>query len=175
MAKTRPPHPPNGIGYFDIAGPNVSALRDFYSAVFKWSIDPQGVGCALVRTPDGSVDGALVEQQTASLTIGVVVPDLAGALRAAERNAGEVVMPATDNGWVTKAQLRDPAGNVITLIQEKNYGVPLGRHLSGARRPGASHVRIRLRRRTTGDGRSGATLRLVDCKRIGPPQSPPED
>ena len=117
MAKTRPPHSPNAIGHFDIAGPNLSALRDFYSAVFRWSIEPQGDGYALVRTPDGSVDGALVEQQTASLTIGVVVPDLAEALRVAERNAGVVVLPATDNGWVTKAQLRDPAGNVLTLIQ----------------------------------------------------------
>jgi len=26
-------------------------------------------------------------------------------------------MPATDNGWVTKAQVSDPAGNLVTLIQ----------------------------------------------------------
>jgi hypothetical protein len=26
-------------------------------------------------------------------------------------------MPATDNGWVHKAQVRDPAGNLLTLIQ----------------------------------------------------------
>jgi predicted enzyme related to lactoylglutathione lyase len=28
------------------------------------------------------------------------------------------VMPVTDNGWVRKAQVADPAGNIITLIQE---------------------------------------------------------
>jgi hypothetical protein len=27
-----------------------------------------------------------------------------------------VVMPATDNGWVVKAQVADPAGNLVTLI-----------------------------------------------------------
>jgi hypothetical protein len=26
-------------------------------------------------------------------------------------------MPPTDNGWVVKAQIRDPAGNLLTLIQ----------------------------------------------------------
>jgi hypothetical protein len=26
-------------------------------------------------------------------------------------------MPPTDNGWVTKAQVTDPAGNIVTLIQ----------------------------------------------------------
>lgn len=27
------------------------------------------------------------------------------------------VMPPTDNGWVTRAQVKDPAGNVLTLVQ----------------------------------------------------------
>jgi hypothetical protein len=31
---------------------------------------------------------------------------------------GDVVMPVTDNGWVRKAQVRDPAGNILTLIQK---------------------------------------------------------
>jgi len=26
-------------------------------------------------------------------------------------------MPPTDNGWVAKAQLQDPAGNLVNLIQ----------------------------------------------------------
>ena len=27
-------------------------------------------------------------------------------------------MPPTDNGWVVKAQVRDPAGNTLTLIEQ---------------------------------------------------------
>jgi predicted enzyme related to lactoylglutathione lyase len=52
------------------------------------------------------------------LTIGIVVPSLDGALEAIVPNGGTVVMPRTDNGFVTKAQVADPAGNRITLIQE---------------------------------------------------------
>ena len=44
--------------------------------------------------------------------------DLLGWKVEAERLGGEVVMPPTDNGWVVKAQVRDPAGNVLTLIQQ---------------------------------------------------------
>jgi predicted enzyme related to lactoylglutathione lyase len=71
----------------------------------------------MVATPDGGPNGALVEAETASLTLGVVVPDLEGALRAAEAEGGAVAMPVLDNGWVRKAQIRDPAGNLLTLIQ----------------------------------------------------------
>ena len=35
----------------------------------------------------------------------------------AGRAGGAVVMEPTDNGWVTKAQVTDPAGNVVTLIE----------------------------------------------------------
>jgi predicted enzyme related to lactoylglutathione lyase len=31
---------------------------------------------------------------------------------------GAITMPATDNGWVRKGQVRDPAGNILTLIQK---------------------------------------------------------
>jgi predicted enzyme related to lactoylglutathione lyase len=51
------------------------------------------------------------------LTFGVVVADLDGALDLAVREGGRVVLPKTDNGWVSKAQIADPAGNVLTLIQ----------------------------------------------------------
>lgn len=110
-------HIRNGIGHFDIAGPDTRTLQDFYAAVFAWEVAEQGPGYALVKTPEGAPDGAVVEAGEASLTIGVVVPDLDRALAAAEARGGRVVMPATDNGWVAKAQVADPAGNVVTLIR----------------------------------------------------------
>jgi predicted enzyme related to lactoylglutathione lyase len=48
--------------------------------------------------------------------VGVVVPDLDAAVAAAEAAGGTVVMPPTDNGWVVKAQVEDPAGNRMSLI-----------------------------------------------------------
>lgn len=110
-------HTPNGIGHFDIAGPDIAPLSSFYGAVLGWQVTPRGPGYAMVATPEGSPNGALVEAEEASITIGVVVPDLNAALNSAEANGGSVAMPLTDNGWVKKAQVRDPAGNLLTLIQ----------------------------------------------------------
>ncbi len=113
----RKPHAPNGIGHFDIAGPELAPLTKFYASLFGWDVSPAGPGYAMVATPEGSPNGAIVETETASLTFGVVVPDLDAALLAATREGGAVVLPKTDNGWVRKAQIADPAGNVLTLIQ----------------------------------------------------------
>ena len=114
MSKT---HTLNGIGHFDIAGPDLAPLSTFYSTVLGWQVTPRGPGYAMLTTPEGGPNGALFEAETASLTIGIVVPDLTAALSSAEANGGSVAMPLTDNGWVKKAQVRDPAGNLLTLIQ----------------------------------------------------------
>jgi predicted enzyme related to lactoylglutathione lyase len=112
------PHVRFGIGHFDVSGPSIAALAPFYEAVFGWQVQPRGPGYAMLNTPAGSPNGALVEASEAALTIGVVVPDLAAALAQAEQQAGSVAMPITDNGWVRKAQVRDPAGNLLTLIEQ---------------------------------------------------------
>jgi len=108
---------PNSIAHFDVAGPDPGALGEFYRSVFDWRIDEQGPGYSLIFTPEGTPDGAVVEASSPSLTVGVVVPDLAAAVEAAGRAGGAVVMEPTDNGWVTKAQVTDPAGNLLTLIE----------------------------------------------------------
>jgi predicted enzyme related to lactoylglutathione lyase len=113
----RKPHTPNGFGHFDIAGPDIGPLTSFYSKLFGWDVTPQGPGYAMVATPEGGPNGAIVETETASLTFGVVVPDLDKALAMAAAEGGMVVLPKTDNGWVKKAQIADPAGNTLTLIQ----------------------------------------------------------
>ena len=105
----------NEIGHFDVAGPDIGALKPFYETVFGWRVELMGPGYAQVHTP--GVGGALVESPAASLTVGVVVPDLDRALEAAVQGGGSVVMPRTDNGWVVKGQVADPAGNRVTLIQ----------------------------------------------------------
>ncbi|MEO1060477.1 MAG: VOC family protein [Actinomycetota bacterium] len=106
------------IVHVDITGPQEAPLHEFYAELLGWEVRPMGPGYALVSTPDGSPDGALVEGEQAGVTIGVAVPDLAAAVANAERIGGSVVMPPTDNGWVHKAQVTDPAGNVLTLIED---------------------------------------------------------
>jgi predicted enzyme related to lactoylglutathione lyase len=107
---------PNSIAHFDVFGPEPEALHAFYGSVFGWEIDVKGPGYALIHTPEGAPDGAVVEAERGSLCVGVVVPDLDAAVAAAEAAGGTVVMPPTDNGWVVKAQVADPAGNRVSLI-----------------------------------------------------------
>jgi predicted enzyme related to lactoylglutathione lyase len=107
----------NAIVHFDICGPHEAAVHTFYRDLLGWKVDPQGPGYALVETPSG-LRGSIVDAEAAQLTLGVGIADLAAAVTEAERLGGTVVMPPTDNGWVVKAQVRDPAGNVLTLIQQ---------------------------------------------------------
>jgi predicted enzyme related to lactoylglutathione lyase len=119
MHTQRPkPHVAFGIGHVDVAGPSLAALTPFYEQVFGWTVQPRGPGYAALITPDGSANAALVEQAEPAVTVGVVVPDLAATLALAVGQGGAIAMPATDNGWVRKAQVRDPAGNLWTVIEE---------------------------------------------------------
>jgi predicted enzyme related to lactoylglutathione lyase len=108
----------NAIVHFDISGPHETELHRFYGELLAWKVEPQGPGYALVETP-GGLRGSLVESDApADVTLGIGVPDLAAAVDNATRLGGTVVMPPTDNGWVVKAQVRDPAGNTLTLIEQ---------------------------------------------------------
>lgn len=106
----------SAVAHFDVAGPEGKPLHDFYRATFGWAVDEQGPGYALVSTPAGGPDGAIVEADEPSVTLGIAVDSLDAALAAAVAAGGNVVMPVTDNGWVVKAQVTDPAGNRLTLI-----------------------------------------------------------
>ena len=106
----------NAIVHFDICGPEEAGLSRFYAELLGWSVTPQGPGYALVDTP-GGLRGSIVGSEAQKLAIGVQVTNIEHAVGAATRLGGEVVMPPTDNGWVTKAEIRDPAGNPLTLIQ----------------------------------------------------------
>ena len=107
----------NSIGHFDICGSDAPRLHDFYGGVFGWTLDLKGPGYALAKTPEGSPDGAILEAEQASLTIGIVVTDIENTISEALRLGGNILMPLVDNGWVKKAVLTDPAGNKITIIQ----------------------------------------------------------
>jgi predicted enzyme related to lactoylglutathione lyase len=110
------PHTLNAIAHFDVFGPETERLQAFYAGVFGWDVDPRGPGYALVKTPGDAPDGAIVEAERGGLTVGIVVADIDAAVAAAVERGGAVVMPPTDNGWVVKAQISDPAGNRLSLI-----------------------------------------------------------
>ncbi|WP_320672167.1 VOC family protein [Patulibacter defluvii] len=110
-------HLHGGIAHVDIAGPDLTALAGFYGPTLGWDVQSRGPGYSGITTPAGSADGALVEADEPSITIGVTVDDLDATVAAAVAHGGALAMPPTDNGWVVKAQVRDPAGNLLTLIQ----------------------------------------------------------
>ncbi len=103
--------------HFDIAGGDAEELGAFYSGLFDWKIDPKGPGYSAIETPHHGPNGAIIEMESSSITLGVAVKDLAKTLQDAVASGGKVVMPVTDNGWVKKAQMTDPSGNLITLIE----------------------------------------------------------
>jgi len=105
------------VVHFEAAGPDDPALISFYQHVFGWDLRPMGPGYTLVETPPGSPNGAIRGAERAELTIGIGVDDLEASVAAATKGGGSIVMPATDNGYVHKAQIADPAGNLITLIE----------------------------------------------------------
>jgi predicted enzyme related to lactoylglutathione lyase len=105
------------VVHFDIAGEAEGPQHRFYAELFGWQVTSQGPGYALVSTSDGGLRGALVDSPVAGVTLGVAVEDLNAAVDRAVALGGAVAMPPTDNGWVVKAQVTDPAGNTVTLLQ----------------------------------------------------------
>jgi predicted enzyme related to lactoylglutathione lyase len=116
MTDHNPAYPANAVVHFDITGPDEAPLRRFYTELLGWQVQPKGPGYALVDTP-GGLGGAIAEQERACVILGVAVADLEAAVKQAGQLGATIVMPPTDNGWVAKAQIADPAGNLINLIQ----------------------------------------------------------
>jgi predicted enzyme related to lactoylglutathione lyase len=106
----------NTVVHFDISGADDGALQRFYGDLLNWHVDPQGPGYALVQTP-GGLAGSIVSDPQPAVTLGIAVEDLERTVSQATELGGTVHMPPTDNGWVTKAQIKDPEGNILTLIQ----------------------------------------------------------
>ena len=106
---------PRSVVHVDISGADEPRQHAFYRDLFEWTVTAQGPGYALVEAPN--LRGALIEAEGPSVVLGVGVPDLAAAVARAVELGGAVVMPPLHNGWVTKAQVSDPAGNLVTLIQ----------------------------------------------------------
>jgi predicted enzyme related to lactoylglutathione lyase len=108
---------PAEIAHFDLFGPDDADLQRFYAQALGWEVDAKGPGYALVRTPGDGPDGALVSGENAGLILGVAVDDIEATVAAVVAAGGTVDTHPTNNGWVTKALVRDPAGNRLSLIQ----------------------------------------------------------
>jgi predicted enzyme related to lactoylglutathione lyase len=101
------------IVFFDIAGPDAAALKQFYSANFGWSIN----GANAIKTP--ALEGTL-RQDPAEKIIYIGVADINASLKAIVASGGSVVIPrSVVPNVVIFALFKDPAGNRMGLVEIK--------------------------------------------------------
>jgi predicted enzyme related to lactoylglutathione lyase len=104
------------IAHFEIQGPGDTGVASFYRELLGWRIDARGEGYAMVDREAPGVGGAIADADQSRVVLGVTVTDLDATVARVAALGGEVLMPPTDNGWVTKALVTDPAGNQLSLI-----------------------------------------------------------
>lgn len=119
------PMHPRPVVHFEIHGKDGKALQDFYKEMFEWTMQTgPAANYALVEPgiggPEAGVGGGIAQSPIApAVTIYVQVADLAESLKKAESLGGSTVMPPVDvPGGPTVAQMRDPEGNLIGLVQQ---------------------------------------------------------
>jgi predicted enzyme related to lactoylglutathione lyase len=99
------------IVFFDIAGPDATKLKSFYSGIFGWGIDTNNA----IQTP--GLPGTL-RQDPPEKIIYIGVPDINAALEQIKAAGGAVAMPRTVIPNVTIfALFTDPAGNRMGLVE----------------------------------------------------------
>jgi predicted enzyme related to lactoylglutathione lyase len=107
---------PTPIVFFDIAGPDAAALKNFYAGVFDWSIDGM---LAIAGTSTGGLAGTLREDPAEKI-IYLGTADIDATLKAIAAAGGKVDLPRTVIPQVvTFALFRDPAGNRMGLVETK--------------------------------------------------------
>jgi uncharacterized protein len=111
------------VVYFEILGADGATLREFYSAMFGWTIEAvEGTdgGYHRVRKEPGGVEGGIgaFPGAPSTVTFYVAVDDLHAAVARANELGGTTVMePRAVNGTVESAWIQDPEGHVIGLIK----------------------------------------------------------
>ncbi|MEO8314594.1 MAG: VOC family protein [Pseudomonadota bacterium] len=115
------------IVFFDIAGPDVPALADFYAAVFGWKIAPgpfpttRSISGVPVNSPlAGTIrqdpnDGG---PQSMRSVIYAGVEDVTATLAKIAAHGGAIHAPRFEvPGVVVLGMFKDPAGNPMGLVE----------------------------------------------------------
>lgn len=108
------------IVFFDIAGPEDSQIRAFYSAVFGWEQSANGNFSTAVVPAVNTANTMLanIRHDPAQKIIYVGVQSIGDTLEKIVKNGGEVVKPRFEvPGVVILGLFRDPAGNSMGLIE----------------------------------------------------------
>lgn len=116
---------PRPIVHFEIHAKDRLKLQEFYKTLFEWTIeDNPAMNYGFVQPgiggPEPGPGGGIAQTPAAPMvTIYVQVANLGETLKKAESMGGATVMPPMDvPDGPTVAQMRDPEGNVIGLVQQ---------------------------------------------------------
>ena len=102
------------IVFFDIAGPDDAALRDFYASIFDWEFDDSGQFQVAISSP---ID-ATIRKDPAEKRMYIGVPDVAATLASIDAAGGSIDVPRFEvPGMVVLGLFRDPAGNPMGLVE----------------------------------------------------------
>ena len=114
----------NQIVHWELMGPDAGALNAFYHDMFGWKSEevPGFGGYSMVAEEDSGLAGAIGagnEHMPAYQTMYIEVESIDEHLAKAEAGGGTPVMPRTVvPGMVVFAMFRDPAGNLVGLVEE---------------------------------------------------------
>ncbi len=112
------------VVWFEVAGRDLAALTRFYEDLFGWKVDSANpVKYGMVDTgAEGGIPGGIYSANEAAgeyVTFYVDVPDIKASLKRSEELGAKVVQePTPIDGGATVAQLEDPEGHRIGLIQQ---------------------------------------------------------
>ena len=115
----------NSIVHWEIMGPDGDALNTFYRDLFDWKGEsvPGFDSYYLVDADQTGVGGAVgkgMEQMPSYLTMYVKVENVDDHLAKAEAAGATTIAPRTVvPGIVTFGLFRDPAGNMIGIVEEE--------------------------------------------------------
>lgn len=102
------------IVFFDIAGPDDAALREFYASVFAWEINAGGQFQVAINSP---ID-ATIRKDPAEKRLYIGVPDITKTLQQIEAAGGSTDAPRFEvPGLVVLGLFKDPAGNPMGLVE----------------------------------------------------------
>jgi predicted enzyme related to lactoylglutathione lyase len=111
----------NPVGWFEVTGPDASALQSFYAGAFGWNIDANNsMNYGMVAAEEGGIGGGVAPhpEGKSHATFYIAVPDLDAALAKVGELGGQTIMPPMDvPDGPSIAFFSDPAGNQIGLMK----------------------------------------------------------
>jgi predicted enzyme related to lactoylglutathione lyase len=121
LATDRPPNRTGTLVWHEFQVPDLTAAKEFYSAVFGWTYQPFGESFVICQNPDGQMvaglDEVAAEPAGRHVRVYVESDDLEAALDRVAAAGGTVVHPrrviSEEFGWF--ALVTDPSGLTFGL------------------------------------------------------------